>query len=116
MTELARFPHCDQRILHGPEDGCEYCNAYPEWQALRAAWGIAFTGHAPRGSLPECGHPLTGAGWWPGAKCRQPIDHDSDHFPSRAWDILPCPADFDRPEDSPGDHRKWPGNRPEGYR
>lgn len=28
---------------------------------------------------------------------------------------LPCPADFNRPPDSPSDHRQWPGNTPEGY-
>jgi len=42
-----RFPHCDQRILHAPSDGCKYCNQRPEWQELREAWGIAFTGHLP---------------------------------------------------------------------
>lgn len=50
---IYQFPHCDQRVLHAPEDNCEYCNAHPEWQALRVAWGIAFTGHSfnPDGSL-----------------------------------------------------------------
>lgn len=52
-VEIGQFPHCDQRILHAPEDGCEYCNDQPEWQALREAWGIAFTGHEPaEGQLP----------------------------------------------------------------
>lgn len=23
---------------------------------------------------------------------------------------VPCPADFNRPPDSPSDHRQWPGN------
>jgi hypothetical protein len=40
------FPHCDQRILHGPGE-CRYCDANKEWQALRLAWGIAFTGWEP---------------------------------------------------------------------
>jgi hypothetical protein len=53
MTEIAQFPHCDQRILHGPRDGCGYCDAHPEWQELREAWSIAFTGHPPEpGGLP----------------------------------------------------------------
>ncbi len=43
---IGQFPHCDQRVLHAPEDICEYCNERPEWQALRLAWGIAFTGHS----------------------------------------------------------------------
>jgi hypothetical protein len=41
-----RFPHCDQRILHAPGE-CKYCDMNPEWQELREAWGIAFTGHLP---------------------------------------------------------------------
>lgn len=112
MTKIARFPHCDQRVLHAPGE-CEFCDQCPEWQELRAAWGIAYTGHAPRGHLPHCGKSLK---IWPGAKCEQPINHEGECLPHPAWDILPCPADFARPEDSPGDHRKWPGNRPEGYR
>lgn len=39
-------PHCDQRILHAPGE-CQYCDAHPEWQALRVLWGIAFTGWSP---------------------------------------------------------------------
>jgi hypothetical protein len=43
-AKRAMMPHCDQRILHAPGE-CEYCDAYPDWQALRQFWGIAFTGH-----------------------------------------------------------------------
>lgn len=78
--QIGQFPHCDQRILHAPGE-CKYCDSHPLWQELRAAWGIAFTGHsAPLGTLP-------------------------------------CPADYDRPPGSTGDHRRWAGNRarPEGY-
>ena len=46
LDHIHQFPHCDQRVLHAPEDNCEYCNKHPEWQALRVAWGIAFTGHS----------------------------------------------------------------------
>jgi hypothetical protein len=46
MSTISQFPHCDQRILHAPGE-CEYCDAHPEWQELREAWGIAFTGHPP---------------------------------------------------------------------
>ncbi len=38
-----RFPHCDPSILHKPGD-CKYCDAHPDWQALRIAWEINFTG------------------------------------------------------------------------
>lgn len=40
------FPHCDQRILHAPNE-CDVCDTKPEWQQLRQDWGIAFTGHIP---------------------------------------------------------------------
>lgn len=43
---IGQFPHCDARILHAPGD-CQYCDSHPEWQALRLAWGIAFTGYEP---------------------------------------------------------------------
>ena len=46
-----QFPHCDANILHGPKWGCEYCNAHPDWQELREAWGINFSGeHDPQKS------------------------------------------------------------------
>ena len=45
MPIIMQFPHCDQRVLHAPGE-CEYCDRRPEWQELRLAWGIAFTGHA----------------------------------------------------------------------
>jgi hypothetical protein len=42
---IGQFPHCDQRVLHAPGE-CEYCDRHPEWQELRDAWGIAYTGHS----------------------------------------------------------------------
>ena len=53
MPYLGRFPHCDQRILHAPHE-CEYCDHYGEWQALRVAWGICFTGYTPDGTELPC--------------------------------------------------------------
>lgn len=38
-----QFPHCDQGVLHAPKE-CEFCDEHPEWQALREAWRINFTG------------------------------------------------------------------------
>lgn len=35
--------HCDQTILHAP-GACQYCDHYPEAQALRAFWRINYTG------------------------------------------------------------------------
>lgn len=49
---IEQFPHCDQRVLHAPGE-CRYCDMTPQWQELRSAWGIAFTGHEPAaGQLP----------------------------------------------------------------
>ena len=50
---IGQFPHCDQRILHAPGD-CEYCDKHPDWQALRVAWGICFTGWRPDGDELPC--------------------------------------------------------------
>lgn len=47
-ANVDQFPHCDNRILHAPGE-CAYCDRRPEWQALRIAWGIAFTGQQPDG-------------------------------------------------------------------
>jgi hypothetical protein len=48
----APFPHCDERVLHGPGE-CEFCDLYPDKQAARRRMGIAFTGHPPYfGQLP----------------------------------------------------------------
>lgn len=41
-AEAARFPHCDSLILHRPGT-CEYCDRYPDRQALRYKQGIAFS-------------------------------------------------------------------------
>jgi hypothetical protein len=43
---IPQFPHCDSRVLHAPGE-CDYCDMHPEWQELREAWNIAFTGHDP---------------------------------------------------------------------
>jgi hypothetical protein len=50
---IRQFPHCDQRILHAPME-CRYCDEHSEWQALRAAWGIAFTGWEPEDTELPC--------------------------------------------------------------
>lgn len=50
---IDQFPHCDQRVLHAPNE-CSYCDDHKEWQALRVAWGIAFTGYEPEGKELPC--------------------------------------------------------------
>lgn len=49
-----RYPHCDRRVLHAPEDGCAYCNKEPGLQELRRAWNIAFSGHDPVAGQTAC--------------------------------------------------------------
>lgn len=44
--KLIIFPHCDPRVLHAPGE-CSICDGYSEWQQLRQAWGICFTGYEP---------------------------------------------------------------------
>ena len=48
---LGQFPHCDQTVLH-KKGACEYCDALPEWQALRVAWGINFSGESDPAKIP----------------------------------------------------------------
>lgn len=69
------FPHCDQRVLHAPGE-CEFCDRHPEWQALRAAWGICFTGYAPEGTELPCpadhARPDGAAERWSGNRAHAP--------------------------------------------
>jgi hypothetical protein len=71
MKHIQQFPHCDPRILHAPEDNCQFCNEHGDWQELRKAWGIAFTGH----SFDKQGNPLPDG---------------------NGGVILPCPAQYNR--------------------
>lgn len=75
---ISQFPHCDQRVLHAPGE-CEFCDKHPAWQALRMAWGIAFTGYeAENGELgcpSEARRPLSIINKWPG---NQPSEQSRD--------------------------------------
>lgn len=50
---IGQFLHCDSRILHAPGE-CQFCDRHPIWQALRLAWGIAFTGYLPKDKELPC--------------------------------------------------------------
>jgi hypothetical protein len=50
---IDQFPHCDRRVLHAPGE-CEFCDVHSNWQALRMAWGIAFTNYEPEGNELPC--------------------------------------------------------------
>lgn len=67
---IRQFPHCDSRVLHAPGE-CEFCDQCGLWQALRMAWGIAFTNYEPDDDKKELPDPATYArgavvNWWPG--------------------------------------------------
>lgn len=51
--ERAYAPHCDQRVLHAPDD-CLFCDHYPDWQTHRQVAGIAFTGQDPGPDRQPC--------------------------------------------------------------
>lgn len=95
-----QFPHCDQRVLHA-KGRCEFCDRHPDWQKLREAWGIAFTGEST-GIISATGR--TG-------KRPDTLSYTA-HIPEgELWAALPCPADFNRPPTGEGpDHRRWAGN------
>lgn len=105
-----QFPHCDTRVLHAPRE-CPYCDELPEWQQLRIAWGIAFTGHDPAGEEPFCLAEFSVDGLEYQA-CLQPRGHGGHHIAAPAWEQHRCPADAARPPGGISDHRNWGGNRP----
>jgi hypothetical protein len=78
-----QFPHCDAKVLHAPGE-CVYCDRRPEWQELRKAWGIAFTGQKN----------ATRKAW---------VDGELKDVPA-----LTCPSEIDRPLET---INAWPGNR-----
>jgi len=53
LDRIKQFPHCDQRVLHAPGE-CEFCDKHSDWQALRVAWGIAFTNYEPEDKELPC--------------------------------------------------------------
>ena len=114
---IDRYPHCDSRILHGPQDGCEFCDAHPDWQELRKAWGIAFTGHVPAVDGDRCGKRYPDSLTGKSSICMLGAGHDAGepHSDREPYEVLPCPADYAVQRGTRGDHRKWPGNTPGGY-
>jgi hypothetical protein len=75
MIEKARFPHCDEKVLHAPGT-CEFCDSYPEEQQARIASGTNFTGEGDLNKLPcpaEQRRPLETINRWGG---NTPEGHD----------------------------------------
>ena len=48
---IQQFPHCDQAVLHR-RGSCEFCDEHEEWQELREAWGINFSGETDPTKVP----------------------------------------------------------------
>jgi hypothetical protein len=98
FQRLGQFPHCDHRLLHSPST-CTYCDAHPEWQALRIAWGINFTGENDPNKAPCPGsrfRPAEQAAQWHGNRAVRP-DGTYEPPPSE-----PAPRSaFDRIRDNP---------------
>lgn len=70
--EIGSFPHCDPKVLHQPME-CKYCDMHPDWQLLRDAWGINWTGHYVDGKEKcpsEKARPLSIINRWPGNTAR----------------------------------------------
>jgi hypothetical protein len=79
-SAIRQFPHCDELVLHR-EGSCEYCDAYPEWQELRALWGINFTGESDPNKIPcpsTHRRSLNSVHAWPGNRPRPVGSDDSD--------------------------------------
>jgi hypothetical protein len=85
MEHIRQFPHCDQKVLHKPGE-CEYCDAHPDWQELREAWGIAFSGHS-----------------------NEVIKYKDWEGNTVEKTLIPCPSEWDRPIDI---INCWYGNVP----
>ncbi len=47
MSEKAKFPHCDNDVLHSPAE-CKFCDHYPELQLKRMQDKVNFTGESDK--------------------------------------------------------------------
>lgn len=97
LQHIKQFPHCDAAILHAPGE-CDHCDTHPEWQALRMAWGINFTGGTDPAKLPcpsEARRPARMAHMWPG---NRPTNVEVPIGPRTGFEhILEDNADDDEP-------------------
>jgi hypothetical protein len=82
-----------ERILHAPGE-CEFCDLHPEWQALRVAWGIAFTGWTPdENELPCPANHARGEDCevWHGNRPKL-LNLGTDHDGTESWDEIVAKA------------------------
>lgn len=61
----AMYPHCNQEVLHAPGT-CQYCDMYPERQAMRSASKTPYT-------------PAEANGWY--GNVATPADPDGPEYP-----------------------------------
>lgn len=83
LKYIKQFPHCDAKILHRMGE-CSYCDAHPEWQELRQAWGIAFSGHS-----------------------NETVSYVDLNGRTIEKTLIPCPSEWDR---DPDIINRWGGN------
>lgn len=129
LSTIKQFPHCDSRVLHAPGK-CEFCDKHPDWQDLRLAWGIAFTGDTDAMliiKLAQTGDDVCGATKtaWDGVNtcgkkqlvCQAIAGHKHAHVDGdKMWGddthpyekMMPCPAEFIRGKNC----QVWGGNTP----
>jgi hypothetical protein len=90
---ISQFPHCDQKVLHGPGE-CVYCDKHPEWQALRSAWGINFTGHtydrAGQACPAEYARTIATINAWPGNRPKPAVPQWVDEAASNIISAVSC--------------------------
>jgi hypothetical protein len=65
---MAEYPHCDNLVLHAPEDNCKFCNE-SGLQEERERQGINFTGRSDPNKKPcpsQRERKLVDINRWPG--------------------------------------------------
>lgn len=80
---MIQFPHCDPRIVHAPGE-CQYCDE-SGLQAVREAWGMAFTGHQEAGKIPcpgETARGMESLNKWGGNRARPTVGSVAEHVKS----------------------------------
>jgi hypothetical protein len=96
---LKQFPHCDQSVLHAPKS-CTYCDQHEDWQALRLAWGVNFTGETDPEKMP-CPSSLRRSARmvhaWPG---NRPTNVEVPLGPRTAFEHILEDSSDDEPENS----------------
>lgn len=68
LMDEAKFPHCDELVLHGKSE-CVYCDMHPKEQQKRIDRNVNFTGHEDANKAPcpsTLRRPLSNINKWQG--------------------------------------------------